>query len=181
MPTVLTRPKARCRPLVLGTSWAPTSTLTTTLAVANPADFYKGKTVTYIVATSSGGSCDLTGRLVADFMQKQLPGLKFVDKNVPGASKEPVPFATGNEGEMARRRGEVFGEVGSRSSWEGFVKNGYGRFIVQIGGKDKDIPQLSKFVTDPSAKAALALVQSHGDLARPDQQMVQSKPSGSRT
>ena len=116
MPTVSTRLKARCRPLVLGTSWALTSTLTTTLAVANPADFYKGKTVTYSVATSPGGSCDLTGRLVADFMQKQLPCSKFVVKNVPGASKEPVPFATGNEGEMAMRRGEVVGGVGSRSS-----------------------------------------------------------------
>ena len=36
------------------------------------ADFYKGKTVTYIVATSPGGGYDLYGRLVADFMQKYL-------------------------------------------------------------------------------------------------------------
>lgn len=269
MPTVPTRFTApRRSQMLLGASWALTCTLTATLAAANPADFYKGKTVTYIVATSPGGSYDSYGRLIADFMQKQLPGSKFVVKNVPGAghiiganaiyaakpdgltigtfntgliygqmmgqeavkfdltkmswvgkaasearvimvsaqspiktfedlkaSKEPVPFATsgvgsssnvetklltdtfklpikiipsyaGNEGEMAMRRGEVFGGVGTRSSWEGFVKNGYGRFIVQIGGKDKDIPQLSKFATDPNAKAALALVQSQGDLGR---------------
>lgn len=261
-------------PIRFETRWSPSAVgavlmlLAGSVAAASPADFFKGKTVTYIVATSPGGSYDLYGRLVAENMQKQMPGTRFVVKNVPGAghiiganaifaakpdgltigtfntgliyaqmigqegvkfdltkmswigkaaseprvmmvsaqspiktfedlkaSKEPVPFATsgvgsssnietklltdtlklpikiipsyaGNEGEMAMRRGEVFGGVGSRSSWEGFVKNGYGRFIVQIGGKDKDLPQLSKFATDPAAKAALALVQSQGDLAR---------------
>ncbi len=49
------------------------------------ADFYKGKTVTYIAATSPGGGYDLYGRLVAEFMQKHLPGSTFVVKNVPGA------------------------------------------------------------------------------------------------
>src|SRR4051794_30879790 len=49
------------------------------------ADFYKGKTVTYVAATSPGGGYDLYGRLVAEFMQKHLPGSTFVVKNVPGA------------------------------------------------------------------------------------------------
>jgi len=49
------------------------------------ADFYKGQTVTYIVATSPGGGYDLYGRLVAEYMQKYLPGSTFVVKNVPGA------------------------------------------------------------------------------------------------
>ena len=49
------------------------------------ADFYKDKTVTYIAATSPGGGYDLYGRLVAEFMQKHLPGSTFVVKNVPGA------------------------------------------------------------------------------------------------
>lgn len=249
---------------------AVTLTFAATGAVAqgNAADFFKGKTVTYIVATSAGGSYDLYGRLVAEYMQKQIPGSRFVVKNVPGAghvigtnaiyaakpdgltigsfntgliygqmigqegikfdlrkmswigkaaseprvlmmsvkspiktfdelkaAKEPIPFATsgvgsssyvetkfladtlklpikiipsysGNEGEMAMRRGEVFGGVGSRSSFDGFVKNGYGRFLFQIGGKDKDVPQLSSLVTDPQTKALLALVQAQGDLAR---------------
>src|SRR5690242_21888590 len=48
-------------------------------------DFYKGKTVTYIVATAPGGGYDLYGRLVAEYMQKYLPGSTFVVKNVPGA------------------------------------------------------------------------------------------------
>ena len=37
------------------------------------AEFYKGKTVTYIVATAPGGGYDLYGRLVAEFMQNICP------------------------------------------------------------------------------------------------------------
>jgi tripartite-type tricarboxylate transporter receptor subunit TctC len=232
------------------------------------ADFYKGKTVTYIAATSPGGGYDLYGRLVAEFMQKHLPGSTFVLKNVPGAghmvgantiyaskpdgltigifntgliynqvlgaqgvkfdlgkmswigkaasdprvitiaaqspikslkdlqeSKETVNFAVGGIGsatyiesmmlsnvlklpvkvltgysggddQMAVRRGEITGSVASRSSWEPFVKNGYGKFIAQIGGSQTDVPQLATLVTDPTAKAVVALIQSQGDIGR---------------
>ena len=233
------------------------------------AEFYKGKTVTYIVSTAPGGGYDLYGRLVAEFMQKYLPGSTFVVKNLPGAGHlvgtntiyaskpdgltigtfntgliynqligldgvkfdltkmswigkaasdprvftvhpdlaitsfkdlqtwkgEPINFSTagvgsaayvetvmlakalnlpvkivtgynGTEDSMAMRRGEVKGSIASRSSWEQFVKNGYGRFIVQIGGTHKDLPQLSDQVTDPAARALIALVQSQGDIAR---------------
>src|SRR5581483_2536456 len=49
------------------------------------ADFYKGKTVTYIASTAPGGGYDVYGRLVAEFMQKHLPGSTFIVKNMPGA------------------------------------------------------------------------------------------------
>ena len=49
------------------------------------AEFFKGKTVTYIVATAPGGGYDAYGRLVAEYMQKHLPGSTFVVKNMPGA------------------------------------------------------------------------------------------------
>ncbi len=232
------------------------------------AEFYKGKTVTYIASTSPGGGYDLYGRLVAEFMQKHLPGSTFIVKNVPGAghivgantiyaskadgltigifntgliynqvlgasgvkfdlgkmswvgkaasdprvitiaaqspikslkdlqtSKETVNFAVGGIGsatyiesmmltnvlklpvkvltgysggddQMAVRRGEITGSVASRSSWEQFVKNGYGKFIVQIGGSQKDVPQLETLVTDPVAKGVVALIQSQGDVGR---------------
>ena len=232
------------------------------------ADFYKAKTVTYIAATSPGGGYDMYGRLVAEFMQKHLPGSTFVIKNVPGAghivgantiyaskadgltigifntgliynqvlgaagvkfdlgkmswvgkaasdprvitiatqspikslkdlqmSKETVNFAVGGIGsatyiesmmltnvlklpvkvltgysggddQMAVRRGEITGSVASRSSWEQFVKNGYGKFIVQIGGSQTDVPQLATLVADPTAKAVVALIQSQGDVGR---------------
>jgi tripartite-type tricarboxylate transporter receptor subunit TctC len=232
------------------------------------AEFYKGKTVTYIVATAPGGGYDLYGRLTAEYMQKYLPGSTFVVKNLPGAGhlvgtntlyaskpdgltigtfntgliynqliglegvkfdlnkmgwigkasadprivviskdlavnsfkdltelKQPVNFATagvgsaayvettvllnvlklpikiqsgynGNDDQLAMRRGEIMGTIASRSSWEQFVQNGFGRFIAQLGGSQKDIPQLGTLVTDPNAKAFIALVQAQGDISR---------------
>src|SRR5262249_53967550 len=72
----------------------------------------------------------------------------------------------GNEDQLAMRRGEVVGAIASRSSWEQFIKNGYGKFIAQIGGNETDVPQLAALVTDASAKALVALVQSQGDISR---------------
>lgn len=237
-------------------------------ANAKGEEFYKGKTVTYIVATAPGGNYDTYARLVAEYMQKHLPGSTFVVKNMPGAghliganslyaakpdgltigtfntgliynqisgregvrfdltrmswigkaSADPrvvmvaanSPFKTfqdlqqsktrvnfgasgvgsasfvestllietlklpvklisnfnGNEGEMGLRRGELAGIVGSRSSFEPFVANGYGRFLAQIGGNDKDVPQLASIVKEPKAKSVIALIQSQGDIAR---------------
>jgi tripartite-type tricarboxylate transporter receptor subunit TctC len=242
--------------------------LASPVAAQNGADFYKGKTVTYIVATAAGGGYDAYGRLVADFMQKHLPGSTFVVRNMPGAghiiganaiynarpdgltigtfntgliynqlvgregikfdltrmswigkaaadprvfvihsgspiksfkdlreSKQTANFATsgvgsasyvetkiltdalglpikiiagysGQEDMMAMRRNEITGIIGSRSSFEDFVKNGYARFIAQIGGSEKDVPQLASLVTDPEGKALVALIQSQGEIAR---------------
>jgi tripartite-type tricarboxylate transporter receptor subunit TctC len=232
------------------------------------AAFFKGKTVTYIVATAPGGGYDTYGRLVADFMQKHLPGSTFVVRNMPGAGhlvgtnainaskpdgltigtfntgliynqlinadgvrfdlskmswigkaasesrviaiasqspiktwqdfvalKEPVNFAVagpgsasyvetimlanvlklpvrvqtgynGTDDQLAMRRGEIVGSIASRSSYDQFVRNGYGRLIAQIGGNDKNLPQLSAVVTDPKAKELLALIESTGEIAR---------------
>lgn len=232
------------------------------------AAFYKGKTVTYIVATAPGGGYDTYGRLVADFMQKYLPGSTFVVRNMPGAGhlvgtnaiyaskpdgltigtfntgliynqlinaegvrfdlskmswvgkaasesrvvvmasqspikswqefvalKEPINFAVagigsasfvetvmltnvlklpvrvqtgynGTDDQLAMRRGEIVGSIASRSSYDQFVKNGFGRFIAQIGGTSKDLPQLSSLVTDPKGKELIALIESTGDIAR---------------
>ncbi len=232
------------------------------------AAFFKDKTVTYIVATAPGGGYDSYGRLVAEYMQRSLPGSTFVVKNMPGAGhiiganaiyaskpdgltigsfntgliynqivgaqgvkfdlskmswigkaasdprivviasqspiksfaelqaqKTPVNFATagpgsasyvetviltntlklpvknltgynGTDDQLAMRRGEIIGSIASRSSYATFIENGYGRFIAQIGGNDKDVPQLSSLVKDQKALDLIALVQSQGDIAR---------------
>ncbi len=236
-------------------------------AAQQGAAFFKGKTVTYIVATAPGGGYDLYGRLVAEAMQKYLPGSTFVVRNMPGAGhligtnaiyasradgltlgtfntgliynqlvgldgirfdltkmswvgkaasdprvfvisqsspiktfedlrKSPqVNFAAsgigsasyvetkiltdalnlpikiingynGTEDMMAMRRGEIVGIIGSRSSFDDFKQNGYGRYIAQIGGNDKDVPQLASMITDADGKALVALIQSQGDIAR---------------
>ena len=46
---------------------------------------FKGKTITYIVATGPGGGYDTYGRLIARYLQKYLPGSRVVVRNVPGA------------------------------------------------------------------------------------------------
>lgn len=56
-----------------------------TSAIAADAEFFRGKTVNYIVATKPGGGYDFHGRLVAEYMQRHLPGSTFVVKNMPGA------------------------------------------------------------------------------------------------
>ena len=237
------------------------------LSQSDERDFYKGKTVTYIISTAPGGGYDYYGRLVAEYMQKHLPGSTFVTRNMPGAGhiiganyihaskpdgltigtfntgliynqlvgletmkadltkmswigkastdprvfvisatspiktfadlqasqqvifstsgvgsggyaetkvlsemlKLPIKLVTGyngNDDQLAMRRGEVIGTVNTRSSNEPFVKNGYGRFIAQIGGREKDVPQLATFVTGEDAKAVVALIESQGEIAR---------------
>src|ERR1700750_2376517 len=72
--------------LSLGAGVVAAAVLAVTGAQAQTgADFFKGKTVTYIVSTAPGGGYDLYGRLVSEYMQKYLPGSTFIVKNVPGA------------------------------------------------------------------------------------------------
>ena len=232
------------------------------------AAFFDGKTVNYIVATDPGGGYDTNGRLVAEFMQKHLPGSTFVVQNMPGAGhlvgtnyiyasepdgltigtfntgliysqlaekegimfdlakmswigkvasdprvivvskqsgiesyeqlknlKDPIKFAAagvgsastieatmlintldlpiqvitgynGSDDQLAMRRGEVQGIVGSRSTFQQFVDEGHGKFIAQIGGSESDVPQLSSLVDSPEALKAIALVESQSNISR---------------
>jgi tripartite-type tricarboxylate transporter receptor subunit TctC len=237
------------------------------LAQSGP-DYFNGKTVNYIVATDAGGGYDTNGRLVAEFMQKHLPGSTFVVQNMPGAGhligtnfvyasapdgltigtfntgliysqlagkegikfdlakmswigkvasdprvfvvskqsgienweqlkglKEPVKFAAagvgsastiestmlintlklpiqvvtgynGNDDQLAMRRGEVQGILGSRSTFQQFVDEGHGKFIAQIGGSETDVPQLSTLETGDEAQKAISLVTSQSNISR---------------
>ena len=83
--------------------------------------------------------------------------------------KMPVRVLTGyagNDDQLAMRRGEIVGTIGSRSSAQTFAENGYGRMLAQIGGSETDVPQLSTLVSDPKALDLIALIQSQGDIAR---------------
>jgi tripartite-type tricarboxylate transporter receptor subunit TctC len=52
---------------------------------AADANYFDGKTVTYIIATDPGGGYDTYGRIIARYMEKHLPGSRFIIRNVPGA------------------------------------------------------------------------------------------------
>jgi tripartite-type tricarboxylate transporter receptor subunit TctC len=83
--------------------------------------------------------------------------------------KLPIKILTGyngNEDQLAMRRGEIVGTISARSTWDPFVKNGFGRYIAQIGGAEKDVPQLASLITDPDAQTLVALIQSQGDISR---------------
>ena len=85
------------------------------------------------------------------------------------ALKLPIKILTGyngNDDMLAMRRGEIVGTISARSTWDPFVRNGYARYIAQIGGDEKDVPQLSTMITDPGAKALIALIQTQCDVAR---------------
>ena len=237
-------------------------------AQVQDAEYYNGKTVTYIVATAPGGNYDSYGRLVAEFMQRHMKGSTFIVRNMPGAghlvganavyaskpdgltlgtfntgliytqiaghkgikfnlndmawvgkaatdprviavasqssirsfedivnSKEILNFATsgpgganyveilglaatmklplkmlsgynGTDDQLAMRRGEIIGTIASRSSYDQFVKNGYGRYIAQFGGLEKDLPQVSTLVKEDDAKRLVQLITVQGDIAR---------------
>jgi tripartite-type tricarboxylate transporter receptor subunit TctC len=53
-------------------------------AAAPDLDFYKGKTITYIVATKPGGGYDSYARLIGKYMQKYIPDVTVNIKNTPG-------------------------------------------------------------------------------------------------
>jgi tripartite-type tricarboxylate transporter receptor subunit TctC len=60
--------------------------MTQSALAQNPdAEFFRGKTITYIVATGPGGGYDTYGRLLTMFMAKYMPGTRIIVRNVPGA------------------------------------------------------------------------------------------------
>jgi len=80
--------------------------LVTTLYAATPDfDFYKGKTITYIVATKPGGGYDVYGRLISKYLQKYIPGSLVIVKNVAGAGH----IIGANETYMAKPDGRTIG------------------------------------------------------------------------
>jgi tripartite-type tricarboxylate transporter receptor subunit TctC len=72
-----------CTTASLAPSWAQSGAQS--VSQDSGAEFFRGKTVTYIVATSPGGGHDFYGRLAARHMERQLPGSTFIVRNVPGA------------------------------------------------------------------------------------------------
>jgi tripartite-type tricarboxylate transporter receptor subunit TctC len=72
---------------VTGTILALAALGSSTAASAQPvADFYRGKTLSMVIATSPGGDYDLRARLVARHMSRHIPGEpSIVARNMPGA------------------------------------------------------------------------------------------------
>lgn len=70
-------------------------------------DFYRGKTVKFIVGSNTGGSYDTYSRLLAQFMGRHIPGNPtLVVENMPGASGTKSAQYIG---EIAPKDGSVIG------------------------------------------------------------------------
>ena len=112
------------------------------VAFAKP--FYEGKVITLIVATGPGSGYDVYGRLVAQGMEKQLPGSTIIVKNVPGAGH----ILGTNEISRAKPNGLTFGTFN-----KGLIGN-------QIVGKGKirfDLAKMSWLGSAASEGFALYL------------------------
>ena len=71
------------------------------------ADFYRGKQMTLVVGSSSGGGYDLYARLVARFMGKHIPGApNVVVQNMPGAGGNTSAAYVAN---VAAKDGTIIG------------------------------------------------------------------------
>jgi tripartite-type tricarboxylate transporter receptor subunit TctC len=78
---------------------------TTAPAAQADFEFFKGKTVTFVVATAAGGGYDTYARQIAPYIQKNLPGSTVIIKNVPGAGH----IIGANEVYAAKPDGLTFG------------------------------------------------------------------------
>ena len=57
------------------------------LAAQTPEQFYKGKTMTFVIGSGTGGGYDMVGRMLAQHMTPHIPGKPaIVVKNMPGSS-----------------------------------------------------------------------------------------------
>jgi tripartite-type tricarboxylate transporter receptor subunit TctC len=112
----------------------------------------------------------VTSKQTVNFAAAGIGSAAYVETVMLTSSlKWPVKVLTGyngNDDQLAMRRGEIVGSISARSTWDPVVKNGYARYIAQIGGDRTDVPQLATMVTDAGAKALIALVQTQGDISR---------------
>jgi tripartite-type tricarboxylate transporter receptor subunit TctC len=65
---------------------AGSTMLAAPVAAQSVADFYKGKTVAILMGTNPGGSYDLYGRVLAEYLSKHIPGNPtIIMEHMPGA------------------------------------------------------------------------------------------------
>jgi tripartite-type tricarboxylate transporter receptor subunit TctC len=121
------------------------------------ADFYRGKTVRLVVASSAGGPIDLVARLVAKHMPRYVPGNpNIIVENRPGASgavaanlvyntepKDGTVFITPVEGNVFQ---QAIGAPGiefdaTKFNWLGSTLKTVGACIVRTDAQAKSIQE----------------------------------------
>jgi tripartite-type tricarboxylate transporter receptor subunit TctC len=115
-------------------------------------EFRKSNRTAKMASSGKGSASHIDGSLLA----------KAFDLNV-----EFIHGFEGSEAEMSILRGEIDGHLGSRSSLQPFVDNGYGRILLEIGGEaDSGLPQASDLATTGRSRAILALIEAQARISR---------------
>ncbi len=84
-------------------------------------DFYRGKTVSMVVSSATGGGYDTLSRIVAKHMVKHMPGApNIVVRNMPGAGGV---VATNHLYNVASRDGLTFGQLQNTLPFEPLLGN----------------------------------------------------------
>ncbi|HMI95822.1 MAG TPA: tripartite tricarboxylate transporter substrate-binding protein [Micropepsaceae bacterium] len=99
-------------------------------AYAADSEMFKGKTITYIIATGPGGGYDSYGRLLSRFLQKYLPGTRILVKNVPGAGH----IVGANTIYAARPDGLTFGTFNTGLIYDQLLQRGGVKFDLSKFG-----------------------------------------------
>jgi tripartite-type tricarboxylate transporter receptor subunit TctC len=126
------------------------------------ADFYKGKTITYIVATPPGGGYDFWGRLVSEYMQKYLPGSTIIVKNMGGAGH----LVGANATYAAKPDGLTIGTFNTGLIYAQVIKHEGAKFDLSKMG------WIGKATTDPRVIA----IASHSPIKTFDDLRAQKEP-----
>ena len=116
-------------------------------------DAFKGKTITFIVATKAGGGYDTMGRLVAKYLEKHLPGSVVIVKNIAGAGQligaatifaspaDGLTIGTFNTGLLySQLTGQLDGKLDlTKMSWIGKASNESRVMMVAANSKIKSV------------------------------------------
>jgi tripartite-type tricarboxylate transporter receptor subunit TctC len=115
-------------------------------------DFRKSNRIVKMASSGKGSSSHIDGSLLA----------KAFDLNV-----EFIHGFEGSEAEMSILRGEIDAHVGSRSSLQPFVDNGYGRILLEIGGApDSKLPQARDLATTGQSQSVLSIIEAQAKISR---------------
>jgi tripartite-type tricarboxylate transporter receptor subunit TctC len=126
------------------------------------AEFYQGKTITYIVATPPGGGYDFWGRLVAEYMQKHLPGSTVIVKNMPGAGH----LVGANATFAAKPDGLTIGTFNTGLIYAQVIKHDGAKFDLS------KMSWIGKAATEPRVVA----IASHSPIKTLDELRAQKEP-----
>lgn len=115
-------------------------------------DFRKSNRTVKMATSGKGAASHIDAALLA----------KAFDLNL-----EFIHGFEGPEAEMSILRGEIDGHLGSRSSLQPFVDNGYGRVLLEIGGEaESKLPQARDLATNDRSHSVLALIEAQARISR---------------